>query len=589
MKKLILPLLLLLSSTGLAQSLGRYNNWCEEGGQIVVLQGLNSVTNVQQSAPLCTVEVFLSGTNIHASLFADNSGSPTPLSNPFTASTTGQFGFYATPGVFYDVVTSNGSPTLPNTVTYPYVIVSTPGTGTGTVTGFSSGNLSPLFTTSVATASSTPALTFTLSNANAHQWFGNNTGSTATPGYETIGTADLPFTYSGNTTKLMTVGTVSGTGSTLCTDAGGNATTVGCSGGGGGPISGSGTANTLAMWTGVSTVGNGPLTYSSNVLTFTDGNSNTIHFTPTSGSSGSNQFAGLVFSTGGQEALQISNTTLKAGFGQHGGDIYIFGSNGAASNDIGGGLKFCSGTGNQGAGNTNANCLFINGGSSILGQNDGDINIGLNPQDAQVLLGGGSGNGTFGGKLVLAPGTGSNRANSGIIQFGQSTVNSPVIAITSDTFNRTFFMQLPTGFSTQWTWTWPHTAGTANFLLKTDGTGVTDWVAPDPVTTANCAASGTGANPSIVACGAAKAGAVYCDVAASTGTCQINTTGVTANSEIIVIPTTTEGTRLGKTCNTAPSAPPAILVASKSAGNNFIINMSTVTTNGECYDYLIVN
>jgi hypothetical protein len=55
--------------------------------------------------------------------------------------------------------------------------------GGGTVTSFSSGNLSPLFTTSVATATTTPALSFTLSNAGAGTLFGNNTGSSAAPGF----------------------------------------------------------------------------------------------------------------------------------------------------------------------------------------------------------------------------------------------------------------------------------------------------------------------------------------------------------------------------------------------------------------------
>ncbi|MGI8952289.1 MAG: beta strand repeat-containing protein [Chitinophagaceae bacterium] len=64
--------------------------------------------------------------------------------------------------------------------------------GTGTVTSFSSGNLSPLFTTSVATPTTTPALSFTLSNAAAHSFFGNNTSVSAAPAFSIIGTADLP-------------------------------------------------------------------------------------------------------------------------------------------------------------------------------------------------------------------------------------------------------------------------------------------------------------------------------------------------------------------------------------------------------------
>lgn len=53
----------------------------------------------------------------------------------------------------------------------------------GTVTSFSAGALSPLFGTSVATSTSTPALTFSLSAAVANAIFGNNTGSTAAPAY----------------------------------------------------------------------------------------------------------------------------------------------------------------------------------------------------------------------------------------------------------------------------------------------------------------------------------------------------------------------------------------------------------------------
>jgi hypothetical protein len=62
----------------------------------------------------------------------------------------------------------------------------------GTVTTFSAGNLSPLFTTSVATATSTPALTFTLSNAAADSVFGNCTGSSAAPSFCSITGAMLP-------------------------------------------------------------------------------------------------------------------------------------------------------------------------------------------------------------------------------------------------------------------------------------------------------------------------------------------------------------------------------------------------------------
>jgi hypothetical protein len=58
----------------------------------------------------------------------------------------------------------------------------------GTVTTFSAGTLSPLFTTSVGTASTTPALSFTLSNAAAFTLFGNNTNAPAGPAHISMDT-----------------------------------------------------------------------------------------------------------------------------------------------------------------------------------------------------------------------------------------------------------------------------------------------------------------------------------------------------------------------------------------------------------------
>lgn len=59
--------------------------------------------------------------------------------------------------------------------------------GSGTVTSFSAGNLSPLFTSNVATATTTPALTFSLANAGANTYFGNATGSSGAPSYTSAG------------------------------------------------------------------------------------------------------------------------------------------------------------------------------------------------------------------------------------------------------------------------------------------------------------------------------------------------------------------------------------------------------------------
>jgi hypothetical protein len=66
------------------------------------------------------------------------------------------------------------------------------GGGTGTVTSVSCGGLSPLFSCSVGTATTTPSIAYTLSNAAAHTFFGNNTAGLAAPGFQSIGLGDLP-------------------------------------------------------------------------------------------------------------------------------------------------------------------------------------------------------------------------------------------------------------------------------------------------------------------------------------------------------------------------------------------------------------
>ncbi|HEV2231901.1 MAG TPA: hypothetical protein VGV68_00700, partial [Terriglobia bacterium] len=65
--------------------------------------------------------------------------------------------------------------------------------GTGTVTSFSAGTLAPLFTTSVATATTTPALTFALTSQNANLFFaGPTSGAAAAPTFRSLMGADLP-------------------------------------------------------------------------------------------------------------------------------------------------------------------------------------------------------------------------------------------------------------------------------------------------------------------------------------------------------------------------------------------------------------
>ena len=97
----------------------------------------------------------------------------------------------ATTGNSSQLLGSNGSGGLSNVsvgsgLSYTGGVLSATAGGGGTVTTFTSGNLSPLFTTAVSTPNTTPALSFALSSANALTVLSNVTGSAAAPAYNTV-------------------------------------------------------------------------------------------------------------------------------------------------------------------------------------------------------------------------------------------------------------------------------------------------------------------------------------------------------------------------------------------------------------------
>jgi hypothetical protein len=108
-------------------------------------------------------------------------------------------------------------------------------------------------------------------------------------------------------------------------------------------------------------------------------------------------------------------------------------------------------------------------------------------------------------------------------------------------------------------------------------------------TSTNCAAVGTSASPSVAACGSAAAGSFSCATSA-VNTCTVNTTAVTANSQIFITQRldTVTGTRLSVTCNAAANAtiPNVNAVV---AGTSFSFPLTQPVTNPQCYSYNIVN
>lgn len=101
-------------------------------------------------------------------------------------------------------------------------------------------------------------------------------------------------------------------------------------------------------------------------------------------------------------------------------------------------------------------------------------------------------------------------------------------------------------------------------------------------TATNCSSS---ASPAV--CGSAASGSVTLAAAATTEV--VNTTAVTANSQILLTRDDSLGTKLSVTCNTA-TVVGTIRVSARTGGTSFTIAVDTTpATNPLCLSYTIVN
>jgi hypothetical protein len=123
----LLPLLLFSAAPAHATNEAAHG-WCEDGNQQVILSGLMSTTLAQESFPQCTIYVYNHGGGL-ATIYSDENN--TPLANPFTANTNGQWIFYANDGR-YDVNMSGGTPiAFPGPVTISDITLGGSGGGSG--------------------------------------------------------------------------------------------------------------------------------------------------------------------------------------------------------------------------------------------------------------------------------------------------------------------------------------------------------------------------------------------------------------------------------------------------------------------------
>jgi len=103
-------------------------------------------------------------------------------------------------------------------------------------------------------------------------------------------------------------------------------------------------------------------------------------------------------------------------------------------------------------------------------------------------------------------------------------------------------------------------------------------------TATNCSSS---ASPAV--CGSAAAGSVV--IAAAGTTVTVNTTAVTANSQIFLLADDTLGTKLSVTCNsTLATLIGGLAVTARTGGTSFqITSGATPAVNPLCLSYFIVN
>jgi hypothetical protein len=136
------------------------------------------------------------GTGLNASIINPNTTPSISIVNTAPDQTvvlTGGFGISVT-GSYPNFTVTNDYPSLG-----------------GTVTNFSAGNLSPLFTTSVTNPTTTPALSFALSSAAANTVLAGPNGGAGAPTYRALVAADIPsLSYISNISTTAPLATTGG-------------------------------------------------------------------------------------------------------------------------------------------------------------------------------------------------------------------------------------------------------------------------------------------------------------------------------------------------------------------------------------------
>lgn len=177
-------------------------------------------------------------------------------------------------------------------------------------------------------------------------------------------------------------------------------------------------------------------------------------------------------------------------------------------------------------------------------------------------------------------------ASNGSLQATGSGQAFGIARIETDGTNYFMLSTLPIDFSTSNALRFTSNGGLYTLTIGANSPGASFVASSGPLngatylTGTNCNSS---ASPAV--CGSAASGSVA--IPAGATTLQVNTTAVTANSQIQLTNDDSLGTRLGVTCNTTINQ---INVSARTGNSNFTITVSAAPiTNPECISYTIIN
>lgn len=299
--------------------------------------------------------------------------------------------------------------------------------------------------------------------------------------------------------------------------------------------------------------------------------------------SGSGSFGGNLAVTGSLTAGSLAFTNLSiSGNSTIGGTLGVTGTTTLGVLSAGATTLTTLGT----SGLSTLNSLTVTNGTSLVGSvaTGGTLGVGSNLTVVGTSTLGGlvtmSGNATVAGTLGV---TGVTTLTGNVSVGGAATgtgavLATPSIGITTMKELNPFFLTTLIDNTGTWVGTAVNTGGSVQA-----GTNVSasSYVQGSKLqTNTNCSSAAT---PAV--CGSAAAGSFA--LAAGSTVVQVNTTAVTATSQILLFFDQSLSSKLSITCNA--TVPTVYGVTARTAGASFTLTATSPSTNPACFSYLILN